>query len=89
MNLIQYRFDYGSFTALVVSRGRKYISIIPLTAYGETGMKVVKLPLAEERRFRPVKYKGKPYPLARAVRKFKHAYRTFGGTKAVKSALYA
>lgn len=88
MNLIKYRNNEGEYSAVVISKGRKFISLIPLTAYGETGLKVLKVPLREERNFRPLLYKGLPYPWSRALKGFRKAYRTFGGTKAVKTALY-
>lgn len=87
--VVQYRFEDGNFTALFVDRGRKTLSLVPMTAFGSTGMKVVKLPISEERNLREVEYKGKPYNYGRALAKFKAAYRKFGGTKAVKRALYS
>jgi hypothetical protein len=87
--VVRYRFDDGVFTALLVNRGRKYLTLVPMTAYGDTGMKTVKVPVTEERKLVPVYFHDRLYPVGRAVRAFKKAYRKFGGTKAVKQALYA
>lgn len=86
--VVQYRFDDGNFTALLLNRGHKYLTLLPMTAFGSTGLKVVKVPVREEARLRDVAYKGRPYPYRRALTKFRAAFRKFGGTKAVKQALY-
>jgi hypothetical protein len=89
ISVVRYRSDEGVFTALLVNRGRKHLSLVPMTAYGDTGMRVVKLPLCEERKLAQVYYHDREYPVNRALRLFRKAYRKFGGTKAVKQALYA
>ena len=84
--VVKYRSDQGVFTAMVVKNGSKFIHLLPMVAFGETGLKVVKEPASTP--LLPVLYKGRPYPLNRAMTKFRAAYRKFGGTKAVKQALY-
>lgn len=88
MNVIRYHFEDGSCTALLVNRGRKFISLIPMATAGSGGLRVVKIPLREERRIKPVLYHGQPYPEARAIKHFRKAYRKFGGSQAVKAAIY-
>ena len=86
--VVQYHFDDGNFTALLLNEGRKHIHLLPMTAFGDTGMRVVKVPVRDARAIRDVQYKGHPYNYGRALIKFRAAYRKFGGTKGVKQALY-
>lgn len=88
MKPVRFRNNEGEFCALMLGEGRKYIQLIPLTAYGDTGMKVLKVLKRDSRHIKPLLYHGKPYPIGRALKAFRRAYRLFGGTKAVKSALY-
>lgn len=87
--VVRYHFEEGIYASLFVRRGHKYLSLIPMTAFGGAGMKLVRIPLSEEPRLKPVYYKGKLYNYARALKKFRNAYHKFGGSAAVKQALYS
>ena len=88
MKVVKYHFEFGVFTAILAAVGRKHAVLVPMTAFGETGMKVIKVPVREVPRMKTVEYKGREYPIKRAITKFRAAYRKFGGTKGVKAALY-
>jgi hypothetical protein len=50
-------------------------------------VRVVRLERAEERYLRPLLRRGEPYPLRRALRRFKGAGKTLGITDAAKAVL--
>lgn len=86
MNIHKYHSDTGQHIVIEIARGHKHIHVIPIEAGGLT---IKRLPLSAERHFKPVEYKGQPYPEKRALRHLRSLYRRDGGTKAVKKALYA
>ena len=81
--VIRWRSDGGVRTALVVNEGRKFVSLIP----ADFPVRVRKVPLVESKDFIDVEYKGKPYPLKRAVRILKRMGKTGGITKSASKAL--
>ncbi len=81
----------GYRTGLLVIEGPKYASLIWADS---TGVRVTRLPWEEKGRYgvvrlslRPVDYKGKAYPIARAKRFLRGAGRRFGITKEAKRLL--
>ena len=81
--IIRWRGDGGVRTALVVNEGRKFVTVIP----ADFPVRIRKIPLVETKNFVDVEYKGKPYPLKRAVRILKRMGKTGGITKAANKAL--
>lgn len=84
MKIVQYHNDLRQATALVVKEGRKLLHIIQIE---DRGLRVRKVPKTEARYFKDLTYKGKPYPLRRAIRMYKRAAKTFGATPTVKRIL--
>ena len=84
MEVVKWRGDDGVRSAIIVNEGRKFISLIPI----ESGkVRIRKILLSEGRHLTPIKYKGKPYPLSRAIRIFKRHAKSFGITDSAKRAL--
>ena len=76
---------YGHRTA-IVGEGPKRLHI----CYLDAPVTVLHTDKDEARRFYPLKYKGKPYPLARACRQYRaFAKRGFGITKTAEKLLTA
>ena len=78
MEIVDYHTETGHTSTLIVERGRKWMKIIPMESHV---VRVRKVKLDQERYMRPLTYKGKPYPVRRAVRHFKNHAKTFGVTK--------
>lgn len=78
--------DNDSHAALVFKRGRVNLHAVMLH---RPPVRIVKIPLGERRYMRPLMFKGKPYPVARAARAFKRAGRELGITKGAAQALAA
>lgn len=70
--------DQNAHALLVFKEGRTFLHALALH---NPPVRVVKLPRHERRQLRPLLYKNKPYPLARAVRRFREAGRSLGITK--------
>lgn len=71
-------------TALLVKRGTKHLHVIIMR---DAKVSVDRVPLTEERSMIPLEYKGRPYPVERAVRIFKRHGKAFDITKAAREAL--
>lgn len=84
MEVVRYHTDKGFVTCLKVAVGRKLIQIIPMDS---SGIKIVKVPLAQERLMKPLELKGKPYPVKRAKKLLRASGRRFGITRSAKQAL--
>ncbi len=78
--------DQNAHALIVVREGRTFLHAVALHW---PPVRIVKLPRTERRYLRPLLYKGKPYPIARAVRRFKKAGRALGITKSAADALRA
>ena len=76
--------DSNAHTLLVFKEGRTYLHAIALH---QPPVRVVKLPRLERRHLRPLEYRGRPYPLARALRLFRRAGRELGITGGAAVAL--
>ncbi len=76
--IIQLRADEGVRTALVVTVGPKWATLLWADS---AGMKLRKLKVGA------VRYTELDYPLARAKRHFRRMCRNFGATKSAKRAL--
>jgi|18_taG_2_1085343.scaffolds.fasta_scaffold218421_1 hypothetical protein len=74
----------GFTTALLLSRGPKYLKVLPMSS-GNLSVKTV--PLSEERNMYPVLHKGNPYPVDRAKRIYRKHGKAYGWTKSAKDAL--
>lgn len=82
--VMSYHSAEGYYTALVGNKGRKLMTVVIIR---DSGVTAHRLAITEERHMTPSLFKGKDYPVARAVRGFKHAARNLGITKAAKKAL--
>lgn len=68
---------------LVFKIGRQYLHAVTM----DPNVRLVQLPLDERRYLQPLLYKGKPYPVRRAVRRFLEAGRALGITDGARDAL--
>ena len=84
MKIVSYHSSDNCATALVVKEARLYMYIIQVEA---SGLRIRKIPKTEARYFSDLEYKGKPYPVKRAVRLYKQYGKTYGITKAARKAL--
>lgn len=84
MEIVRYHTDTGHTSALIVERGRKWMHIIPMESHA---VRIRRVRLSEERNMSPLQYKGKPYPVTRALRHFKRHAKDFGITKTAQRAL--
>lgn len=71
-------------SVIVLETTEKVIRV--LTADGGA-LRVIRLPLTEQRHMAPLTYHGKPYPPARAARHFARYAKAFGAKKGVKKIL--
>lgn len=78
--------DHEAHALLVVKEGRTWLHAIALH---QPPVRLVKLSKLERRYLRPLQYRGRPYPLARALRHFRRAARDFGITESAAAALRA
>jgi len=75
--------DHNAHTYLVFRVARVKMYAIALSA----PVRVVRLDKAERRYMTPLIYKGKPYPLARAIRHLRVAGKELGITKGARAVL--
>jgi len=75
--------DHNAHCLIIVREGHKLIHAIAL---GQP-VRVVKLEKFERRYLTALELKGKPYPLARAIRLFKSAGKEHGITKGARALL--
>ena len=78
--------DHNAHTLLVFKEGRTFLHAIVLH---HPPVRIVKLPRTERRYLQPLLYKGRPYPITRAVRRIRQAGRNLGITKGAAAALRA
>ena len=81
--VVTWRSNEGVRSALLVNEGRKFISLIPV----DLPVRIKKVPLTETKYMRDSEYKGKLYPLKRAVRILKRMGKEGGITKSASKAL--
>ena len=82
MNVVQVHTADGFKSGLLVTVGRKYLSIIfPDSA----GIRIKRMPLSTQ--YRELQYRDKPYPVGRAKRLIKAMGKSFGITKSAKRIL--
>ena len=81
---VRYRTDEGVYVALLVLRGTKYLHLIPMDS---GGIKIIKVPLTEERYMKLLTKGANTYPLKRARKLFKRAGEVFGISEDAKKAL--
>ena len=84
MYLVRYHSDDASASAIVVKEGTKLLHLIQIDA---SGLRIRRVSKEEARHFYPMEYRGKPYPLKRAVAAYKRAGKRFGITKSARQAL--
>lgn len=82
IELKQYATSNGVKPALV-KVNRKWIQVLTM----DGSLAIRKVPRTEERYMCELTYKRKPYPLRRALTRFRHFGRTFGMTKGAKQFL--
>jgi hypothetical protein len=83
MNVALYNNGHQWMPA-IIKRGIKHMHVVQLSDHGV----IVKArPIKEEKFLQPLQYKGKPYPLARAVRLFRQRGRELGITESAKNIL--
>ena len=80
---VTWHSEQGFISAIFLTRADKYIRILPL----QGKLSVKKLPLDHEKHLTPIEFKGKPYPIKRAIRIFRKHAGIFGMTVSAKQAL--
>ena len=70
-----------------IKRGTKWAQVLCIDATSSGGMKLWKVPLSDEQYMRPLLHKGKPYPVARALRAFRAMGKSHGISKGAKKLL--
>lgn len=70
-----------------IKKGKKWIQVLAIDASSSGGMKMWKEPIAHEANMKPLLYKGKPYPVNRALKVFRKVGKTHGITKSAKAFL--
>ena len=78
----------GHYTALIVGRGRKFMSVITMPQDGR-GVRIRKLNLTVAKYFKALTLNGQPYPLERHKQALLRAGETFGITEGARKALDA
>jgi len=76
----------GYRSVLVVKLGRRHLHVVVLHRHK---VRVERLDIIEHGLMWQLTIKGKPYPVARAKRRFKSMIRTYGATKEARAALAA
>lgn len=76
--VVNYRHETRVQTAIVTSVGRKYIQVVMID---DCGLVCRSVPLSDSMHMSPLKYKGKPYPLPRAIRGYRRVSKRLGTTK--------
>lgn len=84
MNAELYR-DQHSKAIILFKRGHKLLHCLTIAP----PVRVVKIEKHEERYFAPLLRNGEPYPLKRALRRFKEAGRSLGITDGARQAIKA
>ena len=68
-------------SALIKHGGRKWLYVVALDATTLGGIKLWKVPLTDAKYMQPLLLRGKPYPMARALKTFRSLGKTHGITK--------
>ena len=95
IELVQYRtwhkvrggFESAVRSALVRTGGSKWLQVVAIDATTSGGLKLWKVPLADTKHMQPLLLKGKPYPMARALKTFRKMGKTHGISKGAKKLL--
>ena len=74
---VTWHSEQGFISAIFLTRADKYIRILPL----QGKLSVKKLPLDHEKHLTPIEFKGKPYPINRAIRNLWHDGQRKTGTR--------
>lgn len=75
MKVIRYASGEGNRIGLLIKTLRKYHYVILI----DNPIRVTKMKLKEERYFSDVEYKGRPYPVKRALRHIKRMIKEWNG----------
>ena len=86
MIVISYHGDMAEQVAIIAGKGRKYFSLLLIES---SGIVCRKVPLTEEKHFRPLLYRSSDYPLKRAVNKYLSTATRLGASKSARKALNA
>jgi hypothetical protein len=70
-----------------IKRGTKWAQVLCIDATSSGGLKLWKVPLSDDQYMRPLLRKGKPYPVARAIKSFRKMGKTHGISKGAKKLL--
>lgn len=70
-----------------VKRGRKWMHVLCIDATTTGGLKLWKVPLSDEKYMWPLRRKGKPYPVSRALKSFRAMGKSHGISKGAKKLL--
>lgn len=81
--VVRLRGDFGAQNYLVFKEGRKLLHAVTMDGQ----VRLVTMPKEEARYFQPLEHRGKPYPVARACRRYLSAGKTIGITDGAKDAL--
>lgn len=77
----------SAFRVALVKRGRKWLQVLAIDATTSGGLKLWKVPLADEKYMQPLLRKGKAYPMSRALAGFRRMAKTHGISKGAKRLL--
>ena len=84
MAVVSYHNSTAEQTAILVSTGRKYHTLLLIESAGVVCRKVA---ISEEKHFTPLLYKGNDYPLKKAVNRYLGTARRMGCTKSARRAM--
>ena len=92
IELVQYQtwhrvrggFESARRVALVKKGGSKWLHVLAIDATASGGLKLWKVPLTDVEYMQPLMLKGKPYPMARALKTFRSMGNTHGISKGAK-----
>ena len=74
-------------TALVKDGGRKWLQVVALDATPDGGLRVWRVPVSEVKFMTPLLFRGKPYPMLRALKTFRSLADTHGITQGARKIL--
>ncbi len=79
------QFGYESARRVaLIKRGTKWMKVVALDAAANAGLRVWKVQMSEDQYMTPILYKGKPYPMKRALTVFRRMTKSHSATKGAK-----
>lgn len=77
-------FESAQRVALVKKGGSKWLHVLAIDATTSGGLKLWKVPLTDVEYMQPLMLRGKPYPIARALKGFRRIGKTHGISNGAK-----